>query len=212
MNRKILFDAAKQLGAKFDNKADVALFDHAIDEALREATVSIPAPRPSTTATGRRMSPAARNRLKRREKLELEAYPDPGSRDGSPWTIGYGHTGSEVHKGLVWTEAQCDAAFDRDLAKFEDGVNLLLGATPTTQNQFDALVSLAFNIGLDIDADTIAEGLGDSSLLKAHKAGDFAKAQSKFIAWRFNDGREMKGLVSRRKEEARVYGGGNWDG
>src|SRR6476469_10986937 len=160
MNRKIIFDAAKQLGAKFPDAAAVALLDHAIDEALREATINIPAPRPSTTATGRRMSQAGRDRLKRREKLELQAYPDPGSANGDPWTIGYGHTGSEVHKGLVWTEAQCNAAFDADLAKFEDGVNLLLGASPTNQNQFDALVSLAFNIGLDIDADTIAEGLG----------------------------------------------------
>lgn len=211
MNSKLIFDAAKQLGAKFRNAADVAVMNRAIEEAMREATISIPAPRPSTTATGRRMSPAGRDRLKRREKLELAAYPDPGSANGDPWTIGYGHTGPEVHKGLVWTPAQCDAAFDSDLAKFEDGVNQLLGSAPTSQNQFDALVSLAFNIGLDIDADTIAEGLGDSSLLKAHLAGDFGKAASKFIAWRFNDGREMRGLVSRRKEEARVYGGGSWD-
>jgi lysozyme len=203
VNRKPIFDAARKLGARFRNDADVAVMDRAIDEALSE-------PRPSTTATGRRMTPVGRDRLKSREKLELAAYPDPGSRDGSPWTIGYGHTGPEVHKGLVWTEAQAQAAFDSDLARFEDGVNLLLGATPTTQNQFDALVSLAFNIGLDIDADTIAEGLGDSSLLKAHKAGDYETAANKFLAWRFNDGREMKGLLDRRKEEAEVYRGGNW--
>lgn len=209
MDRKLIFDAAKQLGAKFGSAADVALLDHAIDEALREATVSIPAPRPSQ-GLGRRMSEAGRNRLKRREKLELNAYPDPGSKTGDPWTIGYGHTGSGISKGLVWTETQADAAFDRDLAKFEDGVNRLLGPAPTTQNQFDALVSLAFNIGLDEDADTIAEGLGDSSLLKAHLAGDYEKAASKFLAWRFNDGREMRGLADRRKEEERVYRGGNW--
>ena len=209
MNRKIIFDAAKKLGAKFPNKAAVALLDQAIDEALREATVSVPAPRPSQ-GLGRRMSAAGRDRLKRREKLELKAYPDPGSRDGHPWTIGYGHTGPEVHKGLVWTPEQAEAAFDRDLAKFEDGVTRLLGGAPTTQNQFDALVSLAFNIGLDEDKDTIAEGLGDSSLLRAHLAGNHALAQSKFKAWRFNDGREMKGLLNRRNEEAKVYGGGAW--
>lgn len=202
MNRKPIFDAAKKLGARFENAADVAVMDRAIDEALT--------PTPSTTATGRRMTPVGRDRLMHREQLVLEAYPDPGSRDGTPWTIGYGHTGPEVHEGLVWTEAQAQTAFDADLARFEDGVNLLLGASPTTQNQFDALVSLAFNIGLDIDADTIAEGLGDSSLLKAHKAGDYETAAKKFLAWRFNDGREMKGLLDRRKEEAEVYRGGNW--
>ncbi len=209
MNRKIIFDAAKQLGAKFKSADDVAVMDHAIDEALREATISVPAPRPSQ-GLGRRMSQAGRDRLKNREKLELKAYPDPGSATGDPWTIGYGHTGPDVRKGLVWTQAQCEAAFDRDLAKFEDGVNRLVGGAPTTQNQFDALVSLAFNIGLDEDADTIAEGLGDSSLLKAHLAGLYDKAQSKFIAWRFNDGREMRGLANRRNEEAKVYGGGAW--
>ena len=94
-----------------------------------------------------------------------------------------------------------------DLAKFEDGVTRLLGGAPTTQNQFDALVSLGYNIGLDEDADTIAEGLGDSSLLRAHKAGDYAAAASKFIAWRFNDGREMRGLKRRREAEAKLYRG-----
>lgn len=206
MNRKLLFDAAKQLGAKFNTKADVALFDRAIDEAYREATVSIPAPRPSTTP-GRRVSQKGIDLIHSFENCKLEAYPDPGSADGNPWTIGWGSTGADIKRGTKWTQAQADARFATDLAKFEDGVNMLLGASPTTQNQFDALVSLAYNIGLDIDADTIAEGLGDSSLLKAHKAGDYEKAASKFIAWRFNDGREMKGLVRRRKAEAALYRG-----
>jgi len=206
MNRTIIFDAAKQLGAKFRTSADVAVMDRAIDEALREATVSIPAPRPSQ-GLGRRMSDQGKDLVKSFESCKLTAYPDPGSRNGDPWTIGWGATGAGITRGTVWTQAQADARFEKDCALIEDGVNRLLGGAPTTQNQFDALCSLAFNIGLDIDADTIAEGLGDSSLLKAHLAGDYEKAASKFIAWRFNDGREMAGLKRRRLAEEKMYRG-----
>lgn len=204
--RKIIFDAAKALGAKFATAADVAAFDHAIDEALRETAASVPAPRPSQ-GLGRRMSEKGRALLYGSESCKLKAYPDPGSKNGEPWTIGWGSTGADIVEGLVWTQAQCDARRDRDLAKFEDGVNRLLGGAPTTQEQFDALVCLAYNIGLDEDADTIAEGLGDSSLLRKHKAGDYEGARAAFKSWRFNDGREMRGLVTRRAAEAKLYAG-----
>ncbi len=204
--RKIIFDAAKQLGATFDDAADVAAMDRAIDEALRGALATQPAPRPSQ-GLGRRVSPAGIAMMHSFEGCKLEAYPDPGSRDGHPWTIGWGSTGPDIVKGLKWTQAQCDARFVSQLAKFEDGVGRLLGNAATTQGQFDALVSLGYNIGLDEDSDTIAEGLGDSSLLRKHKAGDFAGAQKAFASWRFNDGREMRGLVRRRAAEAKLYGG-----
>lgn len=183
--RKIVFDAAKALGAKFDDAADVALFDRAIDEALRLAQAAQPAPRPSQ-GLGRRVSKAGVDLIHSFETCKLEAYPDPGSRDGHPWTIGWGSTGPGIAKGVKWTQAQADARFSADLAKFEDGVTRLLAGAPTTQGQFDALVSLAYNIGLDEDADTIAEGLGDSSLLRLHKAGEYAAAAKAFASWRFN--------------------------
>lgn len=140
------------------------------------------------------------------EQCKLKAYPDPGSRDGHPWTIGWGSTGPGIGPGVVWTQAQADARFAADLSKFELGVNMLLAGAPTTQNQFDALVSFAYNVGLDIDDDAVAEGLGDSTLLKRHKAGDFAGAQAAFAAWNKNDGKVMNGLVRRRAAEAALYG------
>lgn len=210
MNRKIIFDAAKRLGAKFPDAAAVAILDQAITEATRELAATVPAPRPSQ-GLGRRISAECVKMMHHFESCKLEAYPDPGSKDGKPWTIGWGHTGPEVHKGLRWTQEQADAAFAQDIAKFEDGVTRLIGSAPTTQNQFDAFVSLAYNIGLDEDADTIAEGLGDSSLLRKHKAGDYAGCAAGFAAWRFNDGREMKGLVRRRKAEALHYRGKPWN-
>jgi lysozyme len=204
--RKIIFDTAKQLGASFENAADVATMDRAIDEALGLAHAAQPAPRPSQ-GLGRRVSAAMIEKMHGFEGCKLTAYPDPGSRDGHPWTIGYGATGPGIGPGVKWTQAQADARFISDLAKFEDGVSRLIGPCPTTQANFDALVSLAYNIGLDEDADTIAEGLGDSSLLRKHKAGDFEGAANSFVSWRFNDGREMAGLLKRRKAEAAHYRG-----
>lgn len=207
VGRRLIFDAARQLGAKFKNAADVAVMDRAIDEALLQFAATVPAPRPSQ-GLGRRVSKAAVDLMHHFESCRLEAYPDPGSKDGHPWTIGWGSTGAGIGPGVKWTQEQADARFLADLAKFEDGVTRLIGSAPTSQNQFDALVCLAYNIGLDEDADVIAEGLGDSTLLRKHKAGDFEGAANAFKSWRFNDGREMRGLVRRREAEAKLYRGG----
>lgn len=141
--------------------------------------------------------------IKSFEKLELIAYPDPGT-GGAPWTIGWGHTGPEVVPGLVWTPAQADAAFDRDVAQFERDVTSLV-KVPVNQNQFDALVSFAFNTGSDIDADTIAEGLGDSTLLKKLNAGDYDGAANEFLKWNKSGGRVMNGLTRRRNAERTLF-------
>jgi lysozyme len=145
------------------------------------------------------------------EQCRLKAYPDPGSKDGAPWTIGWGSTTDEAGKpiapGAFWTQERCDARFRQNLTEIEEGVSRLLAGAPTNQGQFDALVSLAYNIGLDNDADSIAEGLGDSTLLKKHSAGDYAGAAKAFASWRFNDGKELAGLVRRRAAEARHYQG-----
>lgn len=144
------------------------------------------------------------------EQLRLNAYPDPGSRNGLPITCGWGTTvdedGGPIPRDAVWTKEKADRLFARDLAKFETGVNLLLAGAPTTQNQFDALVSFAYNVGLDIDGDATAEGLGDSTLLKRHRAGEYASAQRAFHSWAFNDGKRLRGLERRREAEANLYG------
>lgn len=140
------------------------------------------------------------------ESCKLTAYPDPGSKDGRPWTIGWGHTGPEVRKGLAWTQAQADAAFVEDLRKLEQGV-LSLVKVPVTQGQFDALVSFAYNVGLDIDADTIAKGLGDSTLLRKLNARDYDGAALEFRKWNKNDGKVMRGLVRRRAAEECLFRG-----
>lgn len=206
-DNRVIFEAIRPwLDAKGFTPERIAALDRAIAEATGQVAAAVPAPRPSQ-GLGRRVSPAGIKHMHSFESCKLKAYPDPGSKDGKPWTIGWGATGPGIGPGVVWTQEQADARFAADLAKFEDGVTRLLGGAPTTQGQFDALVSLAYNIGLDEDADTIAEGLGDSSLLKKHKAGDYEGAARGFRAWRFNDGREMKGLLRRRLAEAAIYRG-----
>lgn len=142
--------------------------------------------------------------IKSFEQCRLTAYmPTPRDRP----TIGWGTTGPDVRMGMTWTQAQADARFARDLADFATGVTHLLQGHPTTQAQFDALVSFAYNVGLDDDADTLAEGLGDSTLLKKHLAGDYEGAAARFADWNKQKGVVLKGLTRRRAGEAAMYRG-----
>lgn len=160
---------------------------------------------------GMRASPAGVALIHRFETLRLNAYRDPGSRNGLPITCGWGTTvdedGGPIALGAVWTREKADRLFARDLAMFETGVNVLLASAPTSQGQFDALVSFAYNAGLDNDGDGKAEGLGDSTLLRKHKAGDFAGAAAEFAKWKHNDGVVMEGLIRRRAAEVAMYRG-----
>lgn len=92
-----------------------------------------------------KMSDAGLNALMDREGKRNEAYADPAWGWKVP-TIGVGHTGPEVHKGLVWSDAQVMAALRNDVASREDAINA--EGLSLTQNQFDALVSFVFNVGV----------------------------------------------------------------
>lgn len=144
------------------------------------------------------------------ETCKLVAYPDPGSKDGSPWTIFWGHTGPEVKKGMTGTQAQADAVLLQDIARFEAGVLSLITRTPT-QRQFDSLVTFSFNVGLDIDEDFIAEGLGDSTLLRKFNAGDTVGVGKEFPKWNKNDGKVMRGLIRRRYVETLIFLGSSFE-
>ena len=141
--------------------------------------------------------------IKSFESCRLKAYPDPGT-GGEPWTIGWGHTGREVKPGLIWTQQQADKALIEDLMQFEQDVNDLVKVN-INQNQFDALVSFAFNVGSDIDDDTLAEGLGDSTLLKKLNAGDYHGAADEFPKWNKSDGKTLTGLIRRRAAERELF-------
>ncbi|MEP3071507.1 lysozyme [Maricaulis sp.] len=146
------------------------------------------------------LSPTGRRLIQHHEALRLEAYLCPAG----VWTIGWGHTGSDVHEGLVITRDRAEELFTRDVSAFEAGVNRLVHV-PVSQAQFDALVSFAFNVGLDEDVDDIPEGLGDSTLLRLLNAGDYEGAAQEFPKWRRGGGRVLPGLVRRRAEEQALF-------
>lgn len=126
-----------------------------------------------------------------------KAYPDPGS-GGDPWTIGFGSTGPDVKPGTVWTRQQAEARLEADVIRFAAKVAGLIDAgSPTTQNQFDAMVSLAYNVG---------EGnFAKSSVLREHRAGHYSLAQGHFADWNKAAGHVMAGLTRRRAAEAALY-------
>src|SRR5881397_2781928 len=91
-------------------------------------------------------SPAGRAAITRREGNKLTAYAD----SVGVWTIGVGHTSvagpPKVTKGMTITAAQSDEILARDLSGVEASVDAMV-KVPLNQNEFDALVSLVFNIG-----------------------------------------------------------------
>jgi len=177
---KEIFDAIRERRGKSLSQADV----DAINAVLYPAG-------------GRVVSKNGLDLIKSFEGLSLKAYPDPGT-GGEPITIGYGHTGG-IKLGTIWTQAQADSALADDVSRFADGVAGLIGSAPTTQNQFNAMVSLAYNIGTG--------NFGNSTLLRLHKAKDYAGAADQFAKWTRANGRVMAGLIRRRAAEAKMYRG-----
>ncbi len=130
------------------------------------------------------------------EGLELQAYQD----SVGVWTIGYGHTSMagppQVYPGMVITEAEADEILRRDLDLFEAGVTRGL-TIATNSDQYSAMVSFAFNVGLG--------AYRDSTLLRKHNAGDFAGAADEFLRWVNAGGQFLPGLLRRRRAERALY-------
>ena len=110
-------------------------------------------------------------------------------------TIGYGCT-EGVKMGMVWSKDQADAAFRKELAKFENGVTRLV-TVDLNQNEFDALVSLTYNIGLG--------AFGRSSVLSKLNRNDRAGAAKAFLLWNRAGGGVVRGLVQRRTSEMNLF-------
>ena len=129
--------------------------------------------------------------IKRFEGCKLEAYLCPAN----VWTVGYGHTGPDVIKGLKISQGTAEVLLRQDLAKFEAAVTKYAG--PAFQNQFDAMVSLCYNIGQG--------NFSKSSVARLHKHGQFNGASAAFLLWNKAGGKILAGLVNRRKAERNLY-------
>lgn len=132
--------------------------------------------------------------LKLREACRLKAYRDTKG----VWTIGWGTTGPGIHAGLVCTQAKADGEFLRHCATVEQAINSLV-KVPLTQNQYDALVSFVYNIGVF--------NFQQSTMLRRLNALDYVSAAKEFKKWnhitnpRTGVLDEDKGLTNRRTAE-----------
>lgn len=130
------------------------------------------------------------NLIKKYEGCKLVAYKVVSTE--KYYTIGYGHYGADVTRGMRITQAQADAYLVKDLAKFEAKVNKYQGKYNFNQNQFDALVSFAYNVG-SIDG------------LTANGTRTIAQISSKFTAYNKSGGKVLSGLTKRRNAEKKLF-------
>lgn len=143
------------------------------------------------------LSTKIKAKIKAWEGCRLTAYRCPAG----VWTIGYGHT-SGVTPGMKITQQEADALFEKDIKQFSDQAMRTLGTVKLNNNQFDALVSLAYNIGIG--------RLSKSELLRKVKADpDDPSIRAEFARYVYatSNGvrRQLPGLVRRRTEEANHY-------
>ena len=182
MDRKPFFDAARVLAGGKLTQAQVDDLNKVVDGL--------------SPTQGMTTSRVGINLITSFEDLVLTAYDD----GVGVWTIGYGTTvypnGIKVKKGDVCTLEQAKAFFTYDLKRFEAAVNSAV-KVPLSQNQFDALVSLAYNIG--------EKAFKDSTLVKKLNAGDYFGAAEQFKVWNIGGGKVMNGLVRRRAAEAELF-------
>lgn len=153
-------------------------------------------------------SEAGKKFIKLKEGLRLNTY----KCSSNVSTIGYGHTGSDVHPNMTITKEEAERLFSMDLYVHENNLNKLV-KVPLTQGQFDALVSLEFNIGYG--------SFRSSSILRLVNEKRYDEACKRFLfenpnaktpeekykgCWVFNNQKKVvAGLVQRRKEEQEMF-------
>lgn len=134
--------------------------------------------------------------IKSFEGCYLKAYKCPAG----VWTIGWGTTepinGVKPHEGMVITQQQADDLLIKNLKAYENAVNKYVTYS-INQNQFDALVSFAYNCGNG--------ALKTSTLLKKLNAGDIEEAANEFLRWNKANGKVLKGLTRRREAERKLF-------
>ena len=220
--RKKLFDTVRSMLKRGFRQSEVDAINAALDHGTSAPTgaerqvgsPSVPHIRRKNRPGPRHIGPAGVALIKRiegcaslRRDGKVQAYPDPGS-GGEPWTIGWGATGLDDRTGAgpkarigpqtVWTKSQCDARLSDDLKRYARDVARAIGDTPTTQSQFDALVSFHYNTG----------AIARATLTRKHVGQDYEGAANEFKRWNKASGRVLKGLVRRRQDEEALYRSG----
>ena len=130
--------------------------------------------------------------IKKFEGCKLEAYQDAIG----VWTVGYGHTGYDVHEGLKITQEQADQLLRDDLAHVCTTIDDYV-TVPLNDNQFSALASFTFNVGVG--------NFLHSGLLKHLNAGEPKSAMQSLLQWNKAGGKVLEGLTSRREDEKELF-------
>ena len=130
--------------------------------------------------------------IKQFEGCKLEAY----QCSAGVWTIGYGHTGSDVTKGRKITLTEAESLLKQDLIVHCNNVSKLVKVS-LNQNQFDALVSFIYNIGIN--------AFKNSTMLKYLNKGEFYAAAKEFDRWIYAGGKVSEGLKNRRTAEKTLF-------
>ena len=190
MNSKIIFDYLRKLSGGALTQAQVIATDKllSIDFDAVKNMLGVPE---SMSVSNKGVDLICEFEGKR-----LVAYDD----GVGVWTIGFGTikypNGVRVKKGDTCTLEQAKEYMRHDLIEFEHTVNSSV-KVPLNQNQFDALVSLAYNIG--------SSAFKSSTLVKKLNAGDYQGAADQFNVWINAGGKRMQGLVNRRDKEKLLF-------
>lgn len=158
-----------------------------------------------------KISPNGINLIKHFESCCLRAYPDPKT-GGAPWTVGWGATGPDIGPNTVWTQEQADDHLAHDVARREIVV-LKHVHVPLEQGQFDAMVSIIFNVG---EGSASRDGIirlkngQPSTLLKMLNVGNYRGARDQFLRWISPGSAVENGLRRRRQAEVKLFDGLDW--
>lgn len=146
---------------------------------------------PSTSLQPTKISEAGLSLIKKFEGCRVNAYLCPAK----VWTIGYGHT-KTVKPGMKISLAEANQLLQQDVVVYEQAVVKLV-KVPLNQNQFDALVSFAFNVGVG--------ALANSTLLASLNRRNYLGAADQLLRWTKAGNVTLKGLVDRRAEERGLF-------
>jgi len=133
------------------------------------------------------------------EDCRLIAYQD----GGGVWTCGFGQTGQDICAGTFWTQEYADQRFSESLRKVVLGLRTYLHRE-ATQQQFDALCSLAFNCGV--------MAIGNSGLMARFNSGLDEECAIRFLLWNKDNGKIVDGLTKRRTAEMHLFATGDYSG
>lgn len=153
-------------------------------------------------------SPNCRALIQHYESCVLTAYPDPKT-GGDPWTVGWGATGPGIGPGVVWTQYRADERLVADITERDEDASLAIHV-PITQGQFDAFVSILFNVG---HGSKTRDGIirlkngSPSTLLRQLNASNHGAARAEFAKWISPGSNVTRGLKRRRRAEQALYDG-----